>query len=63
MPFKSLNNNNLKEINTRNMRMNTDENNYCMNDPFYYNINSNPSSDPSFSNRNQINKNINSKYL
>ena len=43
--------------------MNTDENNYCMNDPFYYNINSNPSSDPSFSNRNQINKNINSKYL
>lgn len=60
MPYKTTKNNDLKDINTRCMRLNTDDNAYGMNDHFYNNMKVSPIKDPWMKNNNN---NINSNNL
>jgi len=59
MPYKTMKNNDLKDINSKNMRLNTDDNAYGMHDNFYNNMKVSPIKDPSMK-YNIINNNINS---
>jgi len=66
MPYKSTKNNDLKDINNRCMRLNTDDNTYGLNEHFYSNMKVSPIKEHAmkFRNVNNNNNNINSKkYL
>lgn len=61
MPYRSTKNNDLKDLNTRCMRLNTDDHAYGMNDHFYNNMKVSPIKDPNMKLNN--NNNLMSNFI